>query len=68
MYIVYIHTYTIYCISVVSVELQDSYYSFGSCQKMFCNIEYLDWLNMHFPALLFLILSLICLISHISHI
>ena len=47
---IYIHIYTIYHTSVISVELKGSYYGFGSCQKIICNIEYLDWLKMHFAA------------------
>ena len=35
---------------IYSVELKGPYYVLGSCQKIFDNIEYLDWLKMHLPA------------------
>ena len=51
MYIVYIYIY-IYNISYQCCICGTEGFLlwFGSCQKILCNIEYVDWLKMHFPA------------------
>ena len=51
MYIVYIYIY-IYNISYQCCICGTEAFLlwFGSCQKILCSIEYVDWLKMHFPA------------------
>ena len=65
-YISYIYVYIYIYISVVptvfvgaywciylictSVKLKRPHHSWELCQKIFYNLEYLEWLEMHFPA------------------
>ena len=41
-----------WCIYLIctSVKLKRPHHSLELCQKIFYNLEYLEWLEMHFPA------------------